>query len=293
MTDQNQVTLRQFSDEYLSWSKGVHRKNSYDLEKQAFGKFFYFIQISGNDTKTFLLSSVGTKVIDQFMAYFRNKGLKATSVNAYFRHLKAAFSKAKAWEYIEENPFFMIKQLRIEKKVPAFIPPEGIKEFISEIKNFDHRMMITGYLSTGRRRGELLYLKWSDIDFENNQYRVESSMEYTVKSHMSKDFPINDIFLDVLKTLAKKYGKDSGRVFWKYHSPNSVTTFVKRELIKGGYPKLKLHDLRHTFASWYLMRHGDIGVLRELMGHKNIATTMIYSHLTQGHLDTENNKIQF
>ena len=277
----NQVTLKQFTDEYLSWSKGAHRKNSLDLEKQAFSKFFYFIARSGEDTKTFLLNKVGTKVIDQFMSYFRNEGLKATSVNAYFRHLKAAFSKAKAWQYIEE------------KKVPAFIPPEEIREFINSISNFDHSMMITGYISTGRRRGELLYLKWSDIDFEKKQYRVESSMEYTVKSHMSKDFPINDIFMDVLNTMVKKYGTDSGRIFWKYNSPNAVTTFVKRELIRGGYPKLKLHDLRHTFASWYLMSHGDIGVLRELLGHSNIATTMIYSHLTQGHLDTENNKIRF
>ena len=293
MTDQNQVTLQKFTDEYLSWSKGAHRKNSVKLEEQSFKKFFKYLNLSGEDTTTFLLNDIDTRIIDQFMAYFRNEGLKATSVNAHFRHLKAAFSKAKVWKYIEENPFFEIPQFRIEKKVPAFIPPEEIKEFISAISNFDHRMMITGYISTGRRRGELLYLKWSDIDFEKNQYRVESSKEYTVKSHMSKDFPINDIFMDVLKTLAKKYGKDSGRVFWKYHSPNSVTTFVKRELIRGGYPKLKLHDLRHTFASWYLMSHGDIGVLRELLGHSNIATTMIYSHLTQGHLDTENNKIKF
>lgn len=293
MTDNNQVTLKQFTDEYLSWSKGAHKLNSLKLEEQSFGKFFKYLNLSGKNTKTFLLNDIDTRIIDQFMAYFRNEGLKATSVNAHFRHLKAAFSKAKVWKYIEENPFFEIPQLKFEKKVPEFIPPEEIKDFISSIKNFDHRMMITGYLSTGRRRGELLYLKWSDIDFKKNQYRIKSSMEYTIKSSMSKDFPINDIFMDVLNTMSKEYGTDSGRIFWKYNSPNAVTNFVKRELIRGGYPKLKLHDLRHTFASWYLMSHGDIGVLRELLGHSNIATTMIYSHLTQGHLDTENNKIKF
>lgn len=83
-----------------------------------------------------------------------------------------------------------------------------------------------------------------------------------------------------------------GLVFSKW-KPDTVTHVVKRELRRAGYPDLHLHHLRHSFAAAYLMNGGDLYALKELLGHSQINTTLIYSHLTKSHLEGEANKVRF
>jgi len=80
-------------------------------------------------------------------------------------------------------------------------------------------------------------------------------------------------------------GMVSGRVSFK--SP------LETALKKGGLPKIKFHDLRHTFASNFVMKGGNILSLKEILGHADISTTMMYAHLASSYLEEEINRLDF
>lgn len=80
-------------------------------------------------------------------------------------------------------------------------------------------------------------------------------------------------------------GGDSGRV--SFRSP------LESALKKGGLPKIKFHDLRHTFASNFVMKGGGILSLKEILSHSDISTTMMYAHLAPSFLEEEINRLDF
>lgn len=309
------MNLQDFINDYLAWSRGVHRPNTVTSNSLALRRF-------KDHVGDVAIETIGPRHADQFLSACRASGLKATSVNNYYRHLKAAFQKAVAWELVPANPFAKVKPVRADKVQPKFIPKEKLGEFLSSIEDDDARLLLTAYCATGRRRVELLSLTWDDIDMEGRKYMVRST-----KAHLTKDFPINDIFYSVLAQLdirrkacssgildspesgsrsagesSPSYspsgsGRSSGSggcsyVFGKW-KPDTVTHIVKRELRRAGYGDMHLHHLRHSFASAYLMNGGDLYALKELLGHSQINTTLIYSHLTKNHLEGEANKVRF
>lgn len=273
------MNLDTFTTDYLAWSAGVHRPNTVTANRQALRRFK--THVGGLD-----ITAIGPRHADQFLSACRTSGLKATSVNNYYRHLKAAFTKAVAWELIPANPFAKVRPIRQEKTPPKFIPKEKVAAFLAGIEDEGVRFLLTAYLGTGRRRVELLSLTWADVDLKARTYRVNST-----KAHLIKEFPINDVFFNVLAQLDVK-GHDEGLVFPKW-KPDTVTHVIKRELRRAGYPDLHLHHLRHSFAAAYLMNGGDLYALKELLGHSQINTTLIYSHLTKSHLEGECNRVTF
>lgn len=271
------MKLSKFKTEYVEYSKGHHAKNTTVANELALRKFAEFC----NDID---IKDVTTLECDKFMSHGKARGLKSTTVNNYYRHCKAAFNKAVIWKFLEVSPWDKIKPLRIEKTPPKFLTREQIQKFLPGIKDPYMKTLITAYLATGRRRGELLALKWEDINFKEHTYRV-----YSVKGHIEKDLPMNGLFESILQGMDPK---PSGRIFTKY-LPDTVTHKVKDELRSAGLGDYHLHQLRHSFASLYLMNGGDLRSLMELMTHSQINTTMIYSHLTPAHLKKEVDKVNF
>lgn len=272
------TTLKQFTEEFLLWSEGAHRPNTVKANIQALKKFAAFV---GQDIA---LKDIGARSADLFMAQQRKEGKKPSSVNNFYRHLKAAFRKAMAWEYLDKNPFDQVKALRRDKAEPVFLTKEQVSTFLDSIQDTDSRLIVTGYLATGRRRSELVGLKWADVNLEKKTYRIRAA-----KNHLTKDYPINYVFLAVLMQLPK----DTEFVFQRWRHPDTVTHIIKKALVAAGYGEMHSHHLRHSFASMYLMGGGDIRSLMDLLGHSQITTTMVYSHLTKAHLAKEVDRVEF
>lgn len=148
-------------------------------------------------------------------------------------------------------------------------------------------MLITAYLATGRRRCELLDLKWKDINWNRSEYTV-----HVTKTHRDMVFPINDLFHEVLVEQCIFWGHRE-RVFPRWKNPDSVTHWVKLELQKAGYGHLHLHNFRHSFACGFVLKDGDIYVLMKLLGHSNVSTTMIYADISRNKLAAEVNRVRF
>ncbi|MCP4628148.1 MAG: site-specific integrase [bacterium] len=137
--------------------------------------------------------------------------------------------------------------------------------------------IITCAINTGLRKTELLTLKWDQI--RNGQLYIKG------KGEKRREVPINDDMSDLLKDIRRREGLRSNYVFTYQGQPitNTVENSFKSALRRAGIENFRFHDLRHTFASWFVMRGGDLKTLQEILGHSDIATTMRYAHLSKAH----------
>lgn len=268
------ITMGEFHTEYMDYREGTVAPATRRADDLAIRKFTAHLR-DGHRTP---LPHIRPRHGDTFISRCTRDGLKPTSTTNMYRHLHKFFSVGALWDYLKANPFDGVNPPKIFKAPPLFIPIDEIGPFLAGVENPEKRLLMTAFYATGRRRCELLNLHWSDIDLENRQYRV-----HVTKVHRDMILPISNLFNDVL--IEQSLFQDgSGKVFPKWRNPDSVTHWVKQELIKGGYPRLHLHHLRHSFASAFVFKGGDIWTLSNLLTHSNVSTTQIYTHVTPGKL---------
>jgi integrase len=140
-------------------------------------------------------------------------------------------------------------------------------------------------LNTGLRKGNILNLKWSNIDLKNGFILIDMT-----KNGERLEIPINETLRQTLKDLPRLL--DNGYLFYdpKTDKPDTVLkpyTDVKRSFAsacrRAKITDFHFHDLRHTFASHLVMAGVDLTTVKELLGHKDIKMTLRYAHLAPSH----------
>jgi len=141
---------------------------------------------------------------------------------------------------------------------------------------------------TGMRAGELLGLQWQDVDLERRLITVQRSYDTSTKSDRIRHVPILDTLLPVLKAWKLRctsptwvYPNQAGNM----HQPSArvLQEHLHRVRERAGIEyRFRFHDLRHTFASHWMMSGGDIYRLQRILGHQSIVMTERYSHLSPG-----------
>jgi len=137
-------------------------------------------------------------------------------------------------------------------------------------------------LDTGMRRGVILNLEWDQVDFDLKTITVRHS-----KNKEFRKIPMSNRStktLDKIKIMSKRRGyvfcHNDGK---PYGTIRTAFENLRGKLKMRGVPHFRFHDLRHTFASHLVMSGADIVVVKELLGHKTLAMTMRYSHLSDEH----------
>ena len=130
-------------------------------------------------------------------------------------------------------------------------------------------------LNTGMRRGELLKLRWNDVNLPDRQLTVRAR---TGKSGRKRHLPLNKEAVRVLDEL--NHSKKSAERVFSVHDPSKAWNNM---IESTGIEDFHFHDLRHTFASWLVMRGIDLNTVRELLGHSDLKMTLRYAHLAPGH----------
>ena len=141
--------------------------------------------------------------------------------------------------------------------------------------------LVVTALHTGFRKSELLAHTWEDIDFERRIVTVRAAY---AKNGESRSVPINDVLHATLEEVRIKT-QGEGPVFRsRAGTPyRSFRTAFQRAVRLAAISDFTFHDLRHTFASRLAMAGVDLPTVKELMGHKDIAMTLRYTHLSSGH----------
>ena len=230
--------------------------------------------------------------VERIEAKDQPKGLSAKTVRNINQVISSAMDLAVAQKIIPANPTNACELPKVEHQEMQTIPAEQLQVFLQEAKATGVYEMYYIELATGLRRGELLGLKWQDIDWKNGVIKVRRQVarvdgqikEAPLKTKNSyRTVTISQQAIEVLKGQKKK--TNDAYVFPSPNggpiSPDSVNNMLKRVLERAGIPKVRFHDLRHTFATIALQNGVDIKTVSGMLGHFSAGFTLdTYAHVT-------------
>jgi len=184
------------------------------------------------------------------------------------------FSHAIGWGYLKRHPMDGVKELRVPERPPAFFTLEQLDKLLAACdRQYLYTFIVLGAF-TGMRKGEMFKLAWDDVDLRRKEITIHET-----KNNEYRIIPMNELVEDALKkhprhitsnlVLARPDGKP-------YHD---LSVAFNSLMEKARLPRIRIHDLRHSFASNLVIAGVPLNVVMELMGQKDITTTMIYAHL--------------
>jgi site-specific recombinase XerD len=283
------IPFSTFKDQYLTYSKTNHSPGSTTRLTYVLQHFVEFIA----DPQ---LDKINTQTIEAYKAHRLGTispcVVSPVTVNIELRTLKALFSQAVKWGALERNPFDNLKLIRLPEQTPVHISPIDVKTLLNAITTRWLRDIILFALNTGMRRGELINMRWDDLDFNRSTVMVKNSETFKTKSRTERGIPLNPQALNILKELPKR----SEYVFTNSDGNKLIGKYVSecfRQAVKdsGLNPQLHFHSLRHSFATFLVKDGVSLYEVQKLLGHSNISVTQVYSHLQPETLHNTVNKI--
>lgn len=258
---------------YLPYCEG--RQASYKTKKYVKAMFpSWFMKLR--------LNEIGLKEAELMQSELIRKGYKPATINKLINIFKHSFTKLVDWEILSEDRLKAIRKVKMLKTTPKlrYLQEDEIERLLQACDAYLYGIVLTA-LHTGMRKGEILDLKWQNVDLKNGIILIEKT-----KTGYRREIPISDTLKAYLKQLFVKRRLNTDYVFV---NPETGKRFIdlKRSFNsackKAGLHEVTLHTLRHTFASQLVMAGVDIKTVSELLGHQKITTTMIYAHLSSTH----------
>ncbi|MCX6792924.1 MAG: site-specific integrase [Candidatus Falkowbacteria bacterium] len=241
------------------------------------------------------LDKISNLDIESYKAKKLQSSQANKSVNNHLIILNKCFRTAQEWGVIDNIP--KIKLLKVQPQKFDFLSAEECQLLLDNCDGVLREMVLVG-LKTGLRFGELIALEWSDIDFKSNLMTVQKSIARgrlgSPKSNKIRYVPLLDDVSKVLNARSKKRGLVFSKDGKKHLGPVLCLRWLHLACKTAGLRKIGWHTLRHTFASHLAQNGVSIVLIKELLGHADIKTTMRYSHLTslaiRGAVETLNQK---
>lgn len=277
-----QISLREFADEYLEFAKSIRSDSYIRSIKSSFNKLNIFC--GDRD-----LLDLDHRLLEQFIISIYSKHKFASA--HYYRTLKAAFEKARFWGYMEKNPLKNFKLPTLPKSLPIFISRNELSKIIEVTDSEMMKVIFQTAFFTGLRLGELLNLKWTSVDLKRSIITVANSENFYTKNKRERIVPISNSLNSILTNYLREIRDENNTtfVFTKCSGVKLRNDFVsktfKKSVRKAGLnARVHFHTLRHSFASCLVQRGVSLYVIKELLGHQDIATTQIYAHIKNENL---------
>lgn len=231
-------------------------------------------------------------------------GLSPRTVGHIFSTLFTALNKAKRQRIIMVNPCDSVDPPKWERKEFRTITHKTAPALLAAFKESAISAAVVTDIGTGMRRGELLALRWSDVDLDRGMVTVTRAVEYINREIRFKEpktkqsrraIALPNFVVERLRSyrieqaerfLALGLGRPTGDTIVFDHlgsvfNPNTFGSLFKRALRDAGLPHMRLHDLRHSFASMALEAGVDLKTVSTMLGHSTISTTAdVYAHVS-------------
>jgi integrase/recombinase XerC len=213
-------------------------------------------------------------------------GLQPNSIQRLLSACRTLFRYLTREGQLAHDPAAAVRGPKVRRKLPQVLDADEAKELVETnlggtLAPRDSAMMELFY-SSGLRLSELTQLRWGDLDLEDGQVRVLG------KGSKTRILPVGRFAITALRWLATLGGAGPEQPVFKGRggAPISARAVQMRlaKLSSGQTKRVHPHMLRHTFASHMLESSGDLRSVQELLGHADIATTQIYTHLDFQHL---------
>jgi len=254
-------------------------------------QFFDFLK--GDDTD---IKSIDHFLLRKYLGLLHSQGLKKTTIARKISALRSFFNFLKREGYIEKSPMVKVVGIKQDKKLPLFLRQKEVEQLlnmpdISLPLGMRDKALLELLYSSGIRVGELVSLNISSIDFNNMCMRVVG------KGSKERIVPIGDVALEFLDHYIKygrqKLVKQREKIeealflncFGKRLSARGVRNIINKYINNISLEKrVSPHTIRHSFATHLLDNGADLRTVQELLGHVELSTTQIYTHVTKSRI---------
>jgi site-specific recombinase XerD len=178
------VSLHQFTEDYLTYSKSVHTVKSRESASTSLREF---LRIVGD----LPLHKIGVREIEHFVAVKKDETSEQTT-RTYFVTLASAFETAKRWNCIPSNPFRLVQKPKVREVQPAYFSKEEFKNLLAAVEDVDFKELYICAFSTGMRLSELCALEWTSVDLVRKAIFVQNSELFTTKTKKNRVIPMNE-----------------------------------------------------------------------------------------------------
>jgi len=223
-----------------------------------------------------------------FVAAEHRGGLAPKSLQRLLSSCRSLFRQLRREGLLDGDPVAGVRGPKVHRKLPQVLDVDEATTLVESggegALGVRDRAMLELFYSSGLRLSELVGLRWLDLDLESGEVRVLG------KGSKTRIVPVGRHAVTALRALGEAEGKAPESPVFRGRggapiSPRTVQARLKQLALTQGFAKrVHPHLLRHTFASHMLESSGDLRAVQELLGHADIATTQIYTHLDFQHL---------
>lgn len=271
--------------DYLLFERNYSKRTivSYGEDLKAFESYFR------NLDDRLSWESIDSDIIRDWMESMMDKGNTATSINRRLSALRSLYRFALSHHLVEKDPAHKLNGPKKEKPLPYFLKEREMDQLLDEVawsdryKDVCARTIILTFYETGMRLSELTGLKEKDVDFHEMQMKV------TGKRNKQRIIPFGEELKNALVSYINVRDENivrlSDEVFLD-EKGNKMKDAHVRYVVKKWLPKvctLKKHSphvLRHSFATSMLNNRAGLESVKQLLGHKSLETTEVYTHTT-------------
>ena len=235
-----------------------------------------------------LLTEICAEDLDTWMTQQIQQKYKPSTVNKHAGLLNRILNVAVEWEYLEKNPFnkAIIKKFPTGDHVQRFLVPEEIRRLLSACSNEPHPYLhsfIKLLLLTGARSSELRLCKWSDVNLPKQELFIGLSKNGRSRRIVLSNSAVEELYC--VKEKSESLGTPTEALNWVFTNPKTQLPYTSMQVSFAKARKtarldnVRIHDLRHTFASLLINNGASIYEVQKLLGHHHISMTERYAHL--------------
>jgi len=285
--EEKKTLFKDFAEKYLK----MVRPN---LSSSSFARFEGIITNHLKPAFQYYLYRISKKQVGEYIQK-RSEEVEPATINQEIKRLRHMLNKAIEWGYLKENPCRGVKNMKEPPGRIRYLSHDEMdrlrkaSDISSLMENPNNKgrtfsKIITAYLkpiiqiaiNSGMRRGEILNLRWKDIDFKERRLLLEQT-----KNNERRVIPMNESLYQAFKSLPVHLHQE--KVFPDING-SMVTVAFKRACKRAEIQDFRFHDLRHSFASYLTMGGVNLRTVQALLGHKDLRMTIRYSHLSPEYL---------
>lgn len=257
----------------------IQERKSWNTIKQYFGSFLKFVL--HHDPRS--VTDLGQDDIRAYISHIANGVASHSEINRHQSAIRFYYNRLSDLDI----SFDKIPRPKVAKSLPKILSKGEVSLMLSSLTNVKHLAMLYLAYGAGLRSGEITTLQLRDIDWERNQIWVRRG-----KGNKDRVVTMAKSIKGILRVYLSKYKLQGSYLFegskpGKPYSSSSLSQIFKRALHLSGIPtNYVLHSLRHSYATHLLDAGTDVRLIKELLGHKDIKTTLIYTHISDQTLNS-------
>jgi len=278
---------------YLSAERNLS-SNTVKNYKIDLHQFLNFLSVKKNIDS---IDKVDHITVREFLSFLQEKGCEKRTIARKISCLRSFFKFLKRMDIIPCNPMQKVKSPKMGRKLPTFLYAETMENILrlpeNDLLGIRDKAILEVLYATGMRVGELVGLNKSDIDLENKQVLVLG------KGGIERILPLGNYSIEALKNyyenvrpifIKRAKNEDAKNAVFLSQKGTRLTSRGVRYIVEKYVTKESLrlkvspHTFRHSFATHLLEQGADLRTVQELLGHVNLSTTQIYTHIDKKRL---------